>query len=96
MRLLSDAMELRLCMSGLATAPQEQLEGGRQCPPSSASLSSPSRLQSEALGFGFAQALSRAIMAQLSKCLVVQHGASSSLVAWCGRVDLGTRLPLMC
>jgi hypothetical protein len=70
---------LRARVAGAAAASQ-QVGGGVQCRPSPASLPPTTRLQGQAFSLGFAPELLSAVMAQLSKCLVVQHDASSSRV----------------
>lgn len=65
----------------MASSRQQLLEpaGQRQsaCPP----MASTASLERQALSLGFTLALLSAIMGQLSKCLVVQHGFSSFLIS---------------
>lgn len=56
-------------------------EACRQRQPTSAPVTPTASLQRQALGVSLALALAPALMGQLSKCVVVQHGPSSSLVS---------------
>lgn len=99
MECVSDAMDLALyaLVSRVAAAPQQQFDGGVQCQPSSASLPPTARLQGEPFSLGFVPELLLAIMAQLLKCLVVQHSASSFPHLWDVRVDRSRRMqPIRC
>lgn len=78
-------------VSRQATTAQYQLERRVQCQPPSASLPPTARLQRETFCLGLVPKLLSAIMAQLLKCLVVQHGTSSFPVSWGVRVDSGSR-----
>lgn len=93
----SDAMDLALyALVSRVAASQQQFEGGVQCQPSSASLPPTARLQGEPFSHGFVPELLLAIMAQLLKCLVVQHGASSFPQLWDVRVDRSSRMQPIC
>jgi hypothetical protein len=65
----------------VATRSQQQLEPGRQRQPPAAPLPLASRLQRQTLCLRLGLPLLHAVMGQLSKCLVVQHVASSFLVS---------------
>jgi hypothetical protein len=54
-------------------------EAGCQRQPTSTSVTPTASLQRQALGVSLVLALEPTLMGQLSKCLVVQHGLSSSL-----------------
>jgi hypothetical protein len=56
-------------------------EAGCQRQPTSTSVTPTASLQRQALRVSLVLALALTLMAQLSKCLVVQHGLSSSLVS---------------
>jgi hypothetical protein len=56
-------------------------EAGCQRQPTSASVTPTASLQRQALSVSLVLALALTLMGQLSNCLVVQHGPSSSLVS---------------
>lgn len=89
-------LRVRGLVAGVPASPQQQFESGVECQPSSASLPPTARLQSKAFSCGFAPELLSAIMAQLLKCLVVQHDASSSPILCDVRVGLNRQLQPMC
>jgi hypothetical protein len=65
----------------MASSDEQLLEPARQRAPARPPVASTASLERQALGLGFALALEPTLMGQLSKCLVVQHGLSSSLVS---------------
>jgi hypothetical protein len=56
-------------------------EAGCQRQPTSTSVTPTASLQRQALSVSLVLALALTLMGQLSKCLVMQHGPSSSLVS---------------
>lgn len=85
-------LRVHALVAGVPATPQQQFESGVECQPSSASVPPTACLQSKAFSCGFAPELLSAIMAQLLKCLVVQHDASSSPTLCDVRVDLNKQL----
>jgi hypothetical protein len=65
----------------MAPRGEQLLEPRRQRAPARPPVASTASLERPALGLGLALAIEPTLMGQLSKCLVVQHGLSSSLVS---------------
>jgi hypothetical protein len=64
----------------MASSGRQLLEPASQRQPARPPVPPAASLQRQALSLRFALALAPALMGQLSKCLVVQHGFSSSPV----------------
>jgi len=60
---------------------EQLLEPACQRQPARPPVASTASLQRQALGLGLALVIEPTLMGQLSKCLVMQHGLSSSLVS---------------
>lgn len=65
----------------MAPGGQQVPEAGRECQPASTSVPPAARLQREPFAPSLELTLAPALMGQLSKRLVVQHGLSSFLVS---------------
>jgi len=65
----------------MASRGEQLLEPARQRSPTRPPVASTASLKRQTLGLGLALALAPTLMGQLSKCLVMQHGFSSSLVS---------------